>query len=243
MGAWLDLIVHRNGMILPVGCENAQDTADAGEACGRRFALRHFNRNVSVVVATLPQRVGTFCLFRYPSPIGRHCADKRRPPIFVTRPKGVDLQQKIARIAFVLWKGFDWLASIGFNAPIKESAKRGGTKCRSNDSHSYCWWLLRGLPLAATHSHNKGLSAQAPVREPRLSSVAVSEQAWLLAQRATSPTVRQPKNANLNGRPFGGARFMPQQVIGALRAGGLFYDASMPPNLWLRTGGRDTYVR
>lgn len=245
MSGLLNLATFCNGMFLPNGCENAQDTADAGAHRGTHFYSMQRGGKVAEVMEVLPQGAGTSCLIRYPSPIGRPCDPKHRPPTFHEKLHNPVFQRKVAQIKHMSDVSFDHSLKVGFYAPRYKRAYaiRGSHKCKSNVSRFHYWQPLQGFPPAAIPLHNRGLSVPVPVRVRRLYSVVVSGQVWLSARPAMSPTVRLQKDANLNERLFRGARFMSQQAIGALRSGGLSYVASRSRKARLRTGGRDTYVR
>lgn len=240
------LETFRSGIFLPKGCGNAQNTADAGVFLGECFSPMQTRRMLGQVVAVLPQGTGAkFRLFRYPSPIGRPCDPKHRPPTFHDKLCSSGSQRKIAQIAQLSAGVFDQRAKVGFYAPNYKinCAMRGSLRCRSNDSRFHSWRPLLGLPLAVTLSPSRGSSVRVRAQEPRLSLAAALPPAWSSVQQVTSRTARPQKNANLSDSLYGGSQFISKQATGALHADGLSYVASMLRIARLRTGGRDTYVR
>ncbi len=239
MGAWLDLEAYDNGMILPIGCDNTRDTADASAPYGRCFEFLRLKRKVKTVVAALPQGAETNCLFRYPSPIGRPCSAKRRPPIFSSKLRASVFHRKNAKVSRFKRVVLGSIAGASLNVPINTNARatRDSFRCKSNNLQSHFWLNLLVLPSVGIHFLNKSLSARS------VSLLEALLPALPPARLATLFTARPQEIVNLNVSLCGGTRFMSQQASGAARTGGLYYDASMPRNAWLRTRGRDTHVR
>ncbi len=66
-----------------------REAANRGRGANARLAARVLWGSVNEVVATRDERVGTTCLYRYPSPVGRRGFQKGRPPVFFRSRNGL----------------------------------------------------------------------------------------------------------------------------------------------------------
>src|SRR6056297_3148114 len=72
----------RIGMNSRIACRNAQSLADTALRCGLGLARAASDATLGQVMEARSPAALTICHFRYPSPVGRLCADLRTPPTF-----------------------------------------------------------------------------------------------------------------------------------------------------------------
>lgn len=196
------LAVRNCGMNLPGPRASARNPADrsvpgvAALACGADAG------KISVVVADLPQRSGTYCSDCYPSPEGRRWAVMRTSPLFHA---GVEVTAKGRRgrqnraSATV---HFDLSGGLPFGcATYCTYGNKGRVSCseHSNDipkQFLQCWPLRRLRP-AAIRSANRPSLAAGPARPARLCWMAISWPGPRSEPLATSPIAKaSPSVAN-----------------------------------------------
>lgn len=221
----------KNGVIPPTGCANTRNTADAVAACVMRLERSDFACSIKAVVAVPPQWTETHSLIRYPSPYGRSCTLRCRPPFF--RPLAQDLHHRRGLAQWIAPGGIGFDLASGMTLSrviIKEKQTRGFNRCTSNPNSYYASRPCLALRPAAIPSASRPLSelARGPVRLPL--SAAVSPRAPLSARRATSPIARASRTAaNTVSRALTGAADQIETTGAPARAGGFFVVTSARP--------------
>lgn len=218
----------KNGVILPKGCVNTRNTADAVAARVMRLDHPDFACSINSVVAVPPQWTETHSLIRYPSPYGRSCTLRYRPPFFrrgerPRRPESCD-RRGIAHPLGGQTIGFDLTAGMALNRVItKEKQTRGFIRCNANPNSYYASRLSWALLPAAIRLASRPLSARGPVPVRRRLSAAVSRPALLSARRVTSPIARASQTAaNAFSRALTSATNRTRTIGTPGRAGGFF---------------------
>ena len=182
------------GVKLPMGCENARDTADA--VALRVFSLARARDigNVTKVMEALPQGALTKRLIRYPSPYGRCCAGWHRPPVFSLRMGGCAYRLRLADQRPAIGDRFDGTYDMALTKRDIQSRISGDEpKCRQfNAKLSRCSRPLpsRRLRPVVTPCPNRRFWAAVPERSPALWLAEASSLGPLSVLRAMSFIVR-----------------------------------------------------
>ncbi len=212
----------KNGAFLPMSCANTRNTADAVVRGVIPLEGAIFAGSIKTVVAAPPQWAETHSLIRYPSPYGRSCTFWCRPPFFRLNEMAYPDRRGIAQSTVPGVIGFDRRKGMAFYpATPGQRTQWGSNRCIS-PSFSYCRsWRLPASVRAVTRWASRRLSAQGPVRAPRLCLMAASPVARLSARRAMSPIARPiHAAANLNQRPVAGATDLIRTTGASACAGG-----------------------
>lgn len=224
-----------NGVFLPKSCMNTRNTADAVVARVMRLDRPEFACSIKGVVAVPPQWTETHSLIRYPSPYGRSCALRYRPPIFL-RPEAAAADRRRAAHRFAARSiCFDPGAGMALNrAIINEKQTRGYLLCVSDPNSC---WPSRPVPVfrpVATPLASRPLSVRGRGPARRSSSAATSPRARWSVRRATSPIARPIRTAaSRYFRVLTGATVQTETTGAFGRAGGFLFvnsvrDAARP---------------
>ena len=152
-------IVAKMGTIMLMWRNYARNTADACRRAANGLVNAGIAGNVIDVVAASPQGAGTHSLNRYPSPYGRLCALRHRPPFFLFKTKGYGDRRGFACIVEFGMYGFDRGTGIALNGGVNQRNK--GRDTAGCSSYSYFFWrfwrLLRLQPMAIRRLVRMGL--------------------------------------------------------------------------------------
>ncbi len=214
----------KNGIIPPNGCANTRNTADAVAVRVMRLDRPDFACSIKGVVAVPPQWTETHSLIRYPSPYGRSCTLRYRPPFFRQRERLVARRRRVAHRIGRGAIGFDLVPGMALNRAItKEKQIRGLIRCNSNQNSACALRPFLASPLVATPSVSKPLSARGRGPAQRPLSAAASPRAPLSARRAMSPIARPSRNAaSTVSRALTGAAIRTGTTGAFGRTGGFF---------------------
>ena len=185
LGAQKTITGCKNGTFLPKGCKDTRITADAVAAGALRLDRSENVCSINLVVAVPPQWTETHSLIRYPSPYGRSCTLRCRPPFF---------RRSAAQENVRGCNSFDVTAGMALNRGTdKQKQTRGLDRCISNPDSCCPWLFWPGLRPVATPLANRRLSGAVPGRARRLSWAAMSPRGPLSARRVTWPIASSTK--------------------------------------------------
>ena len=143
-------IVAKMGTIMLMWRNYARNTADACRGIAKSLVGTEITGKVLSVVAASPQGAGTHSLNRYPSPYGRLCALRHRPPFFLCKTIGYADRRGFAGISDMRALGFDRGGGIALSGSVKtRKIDRDTAGCSSCSYFSLRFWrLLRSQPMA-----------------------------------------------------------------------------------------------
>ena len=177
----------RTGAFLPMSCIFTRVTAEARVFRTGGFAIQDIRSNIRAVVVTLPQWVRTYCLFRYPSLVGRLCAVMHKPPFFTINAELSTSERSIARTRYKRDAVFDHDAQLMLNGVTgQQSLIRGNVSCISDILGHRPLLCSQHLRPAGIQSLNKPRSGLPQASEPRLSYRAALSRAQLSVLRGMS---------------------------------------------------------
>lgn len=154
------------GIFVPKGCVNGQDIAEFGGHVTQGFPALRFARKTIDVVAADPQKAGTQCLNRYPSPEWRRCAVLCRPPFFRFMARLCSDAWRIATRRAVRCRGFDGGVRLALrDGPVKRRGQ-GAIARGSNTVFAFSWQRLSVVAPAGPSGplSGSGHRASNPIR-------------------------------------------------------------------------------
>lgn len=165
-----DDTVAKMSTIMLMWSNCARNTADACIQIAKGLVNAGIAGNVISVVAASPQGAGTHSLNRYPSPYGRLCALRHRPPFFLCKTKGYADRRGFAGIAEFGMHGFDRGCGIALSGSAKQrKTDRDTAGCSSYSYFSLRFWrLLRLRPMAIRRLGRMGVLQPARLAMPRI---------------------------------------------------------------------------
>ncbi|VAW01870.1 hypothetical protein MNBD_ALPHA07-1734 [hydrothermal vent metagenome] len=182
-------IVAKIGTIMLMWWNYARNTADACGQTAKGLERGGFAGNVISVVAASPQGAGTHSLNRYPSPYGRLCALRRRPPFFRYITKRYVDRLGFSGIGKTGAHGFDRGRGITLNGGITpHNIERATAGCSFLLYFFYRYWRFLPLQPVAKRRWNKSLSVAARVQARRLCRMGMLQRGPLLPIARHIPT-------------------------------------------------------
>src|SRR6056297_4258639 len=226
----------RCGAFLPSLRRFTRNMADSRASERPGLAFAGATDTVILVVEPRPQGAWTLGPIRYPSPVGRRCAMRRKPPVFPTSSVSCRFRRGSAHYAGQSSLRFDARRGLSHSESRFATAEwRGRETCRD------CFYevlRLSGwqcLPAVAKACPSRRFWGLAQERAPQRCSMAASRPAHLSGRLATSPIARPIRAAAAEFTRALRARDVTTMTTGAPCAGGLFIAGSYRPE----TGGRD----
>lgn len=227
---------RRSGAFLPSRRAFTRNMADHRVAERRGLALVAPRDTVTGVVEARPQGAWTLCPIRYPSPVGRLCAKRSKPPVFPFLSKSWLLRRGSAHGMAQRGSGFDagraLTHSRGWFATAQWRGQNTCTDCFYGVPRLSGW---PGLRPAVKVCLNRRFWAPVPAPVRRPFSMAALPLARLSARPATWPIARPIPAAAAEFARAVTARDDTTMTTGAPCAGGLFIAGVSSPE----TGGRD----
>ncbi len=162
-------IVAKMSTIMLMWYNYARNTADACIQIAKGLVNAGIAGNVISVVAASPQGAGTHSLNRYPSPYGRLCALRHRPPFFLCKTIGYADRRGFAGIAEFGVHGFDRGGGIALSGSVKtRKTDRDTAGCSSHSYFSLRFWRFWRLQPMAIRRLSTGVSGAERVRGLRI---------------------------------------------------------------------------
>ncbi len=172
-----------------------REAAHTDRCANARLAARALCGSVKTVVATRDERVGTLCLYRYPSPVGRSGLQISQPPVFFLSRKELaadkqGLADTVPTAISRLIAGSQGPSMCANHINERERTKR----C----IYGHGFWALRparALRPAAIPLANRPCWGQGLVLRQRSCWTVVPRPALSLALRPTSPIANNTRRA------------------------------------------------
>jgi len=227
----------RIGMNSRNACGNAQSLADMAPRCGLDLARASRNGMVQKVMEARSPAALTICHFRYPSPVGRLCADSCTPPTFSIFTESYESERQFAGYLACRLDRFDAARGLRFCGADQNALIEGAGRlckrlesCKENNPRLFSLFPrfpFSGLRPVVTRCRNRPFWAAGRVPSRGLWSAAASSQAPLWAQLAMS-SIAKPIRAVADDLTAvtRTARTYSISAIAALGSGGLFYAKS-----------------